>query len=150
MYGKKAEMRPANLFFIELTITLLFFALSAAVILKVFAAADEKQKISMLTERSVICAQSLAEAYSVCGDIGNTLVQVFGDGTVLNGDVLILDYEFMPSSEAQVILTLSEEQVTSDAGTLNRMSMCFSTGERQLFDMSCAAYLPKNGGSADG
>jgi len=150
MDRKKAKIRPVNLFFVELTVALLFFALSASVILKVFAAADEKQKLSTLTERSVICAQSIAEAYSVGGDIHFALREALGEDVQQSINTLALSSEMRPSADGEVTLTLAEEAESSDAGTLKRLSMRFSVGDRELLSISCAAYIPEIGGGADG
>ena len=142
-------MKPANLFFIELIIALLFFALSAVAILQVFSAADTRQRTSTLTERSVICAQSIAEAFSVSGNIGFALSEVFGEGVQLDCEALMLDDEMRPSADGIVMLTTDVQQESSAAGTLKRLSICFSSNGEQLFALSCAAYIPDNGGAAD-
>ena len=149
MDGRKVQMRPQNLFFIELVIALLFFAMSAAVILQVFAAAHIKQRQSMLTERSVICAQSVAEAYSVSGDIAFALSETFGE-TLPSGELITLDSEFKPSPNGSVTLTLSEERESSAAGTLKYLNICFAADDNELLSVRCAAYITGAGGAADG
>lgn len=148
----KAQLQPANLFFIELMCVLLFFALSAAIILRVFVAADNKQKLGSLTERSIICAQSLAESYSVTGDISEAVMLVFGaevDDT--KGSVTVdLDSNMTISDNEVVMLQLTEiSNAVDDAGRLSRMQMDFTTGETKLFSLCCSAYIPKMGGAAD-
>ena len=149
---RKAQLRPANLFFVELMCVLLFFGVSAAVILQVFAAADNKQKLGTLTEKSMICAQSVAECYSVTGDVGETVQLVFGEdaGSVEDNTLtLMLNSEFKPASDGVVMLKLSEiSETISTAGRLSRLQIDFTTGETTLFSLCCSAYIPQTGGAA--
>ncbi len=147
MFRKKAEIRPQNLFFIELIISLLFFSLSSAVIVQVFAAAHNKQQKSALVERAVMCGQSLAEAYSVSGSVEFAVQQVFGEVTLADGS-LLLDDEFNVAENGVVGLTLTEERVISAAGTLKLLDLSFSADETEFFSLRSAAYRPNEGGAA--
>lgn len=143
-------MKPANLFFVELIIVLLFFSISSAVILRVFAAADSKQRNTVLTERSIICAQSVAEAYSVSGELDKALETVFGeDAALIDGSSLLLDESFRPSENGGIALTLNETKEQGAAGTLSELNITFSDGNTELYSLACAAYIPLNGGAAD-
>ncbi len=148
---KKAALRPANLFFVELLIVLLFFSLSAAIILRVFAAADYKQTLGELTEKSILYAQSVAECYSVTADMSATVDLVFGTSADITDGaaVLTLDDGFNASADGKVTLTLSEisREVTA-AGCFTRLSIEFSLGEDELYALICSAYAPLTGGAA--
>ena len=149
---KKAQLRPANLFFVELMCVLLFFSISAAIILQVFAAADNKQKLGSLTEKTMICAQSLAESYSVTGDLSETVKQVFGEETDSSVKVLTiaLDSELKTTDEAVVTLKLSEiSETLTEAGRFSRLQMDFTAGETTLFSLCSSAYIPATGGVSD-
>ena len=144
----KAHLKPANLFFIELIIVLLFFSFSAAVILQIFAAADHKQELSDLTEKSVICAQSVAEAFSVKGDLAESTLFVFGES--LNGDTsgkITLNDDFMPSDNGRITLSLKQTGNETAAGTLLYLDMTFMLDNTELYALTCAAYTPKGGGA---
>ena len=65
---KKSTERPLNLFFIEMIISLLFFSISGAVILSVFAGADKKSRAGETLESIIVFSQSVAEVYSLNGD----------------------------------------------------------------------------------
>ncbi len=149
MMGKKAEMRPANLFFVELIIVLLFFSLSAAIILQVFAAADRKQKLGELTERSIVTAQTIAECYSVTGDVAETVEMAFGmNADIKDGAVTIpLNRQLTASAEGDVQLTVSEiSRDISEAGVFSRMTIEFVLDDDVLYSLTCSAYTPQNGG----
>ncbi len=144
MEKQKVQVRRANLFFIELLIALLFFSISAVIILRVFAAADHKQKTAALTEKSIICAQSLAEVYSVSGDLSYSVYKVFGvDG--ISGDELTqtLDDELSPDESGAVKLSLRESVLSNDAaGRLSQLNITFTSGETELYSVTCRAYVP--------
>lgn len=146
-------IRPANLFFIELIIVLLFFSFSAAVILQIFAAADERQDNSDVVEKAVICSQSLAEAFSVTGNFAEASSIVFGEGMGKfdeNWAEIRLDSGMKPNDNGEVILYMNQLSQKSEAGVLERLSFEFRTTEGQLIpQIICEAYFPDEGGAAD-
>lgn len=148
----KARLQSANLFFVELMCVLLFFAISAAVILQVFVAADNKQKLGSLTEKAMICAQSVAESYSVSGNISETVKLVFGEETDIaaKAATFVLDKDMAVSEDGIVTLRLSEfSETAGEAGRLSRLQMDFTVGDTALFSLCCCAYIPEMGGAAD-
>lgn len=148
----KAEMQPANLFFLELLIVLLFFSLSAAIILQVFTAADRKQRLGETTESVIVCAQSVAECYSVTGDIEETVLRVFGTDVSIEDGIAILrlNGELIPSEDGVIDLVLTQKDTrVSKAGVLSYIDIEFRHGEEELFAMECSAYTPDNGGATD-
>lgn len=146
---QKGVVRPANLFFIELVLVLLFFSIAAAVILNLFAAADRRQKLNNVTEGSIICAQTIAEAYSVSGDISRALELTFGEAELTDGE-LKLDRSFIPDEHGTLTLSIRESEEQSDAGTLRTLDMRFSDQSTEIYSLTCSAYIPKNGGSGNG
>ncbi len=150
---RKAALRPANLFFVELIIVLLFFSFSAAVILQVFAAADERQKISSFTEKSVICAQSIAEVYSVSASLDEAVGVVLGNDIIADdavSAVVYLDENFTPSLDADICLKLEQTVEDSAAGSLYRLDMTFVLDNEELYSVTCYAYQSLGGASAGG
>ncbi len=146
-------IRPANLFFIELIIVLLFFSFSAAVILQIFAAADKRQDNSDAVEKALICTQSLSEAFAVTGNLAETSEIVFGEGMGEfneNWTEIRLDSSMKPCGNGEVILYMSQLSRKNEAGVLERLSFEFRTDEGQLIPKTiCEAYFPDKGGAAD-
>ncbi len=146
-------IRPANLFFIELIIVLLFFSFSAAVILQIFAAADERQDNSDVVEKAVICSQSLAEAFSVTGDFAEASAIVFGDDAGMfsgNGAEIHLDSNMKPCEGGEITLIMAQNCRETAAGRLSGLEFEFRTAEGQLFPpIICETYFPNKGGAAD-
>ena len=69
---------PLNLFFIELLVVLLFFAVSGGVIMNLFASSDVRARLNKLTEQTMLSVQSVSETYAVCGDMDRTVDKIFG------------------------------------------------------------------------
>ncbi len=146
----KAYIKPANLFFIELLIVLVFFGFSSAVILQLFASADNRQRNSDLTEKTLICAQSVAEAFSVSGSLSDTVKLVFGEDNSYTGNaVLTLDDDMKAVDSGAIILELTERNDSNEAGRLSYLDMKFIKNEKEVYTLSCSAYIPVNGGEAD-
>ncbi len=152
MEKEKTQVRRANLFFIELVIALLFFSISAVIILRVFAAADNKQKTAKLTEGAILCGQSLAEAYSVCADRYEAAEMLFGQEFPQENSLTLeitLDDDFKPSENGRVTLALCETvKSETEAGKLAVMEISFTAGEQPLYSLSCSAYTPRKGDAA--
>lgn len=139
------KRRPINLFFTEIIIALLFFSISGAVILQVFARADMKSRQSAELERVILFAQTFAEAYSQSGDFGKTAELVLGtSGSYDDPSELELSLE-----GGTVHMKASEERTSSAAGGLSKLNMVFIVDEKEVYALSCAAYIP-SGGDSDG
>ncbi len=148
---KKRESRPASLFFAEMVISLLFFSISGAVILRVFAAADMRSRESLLTEKAAIIAQSCAEIYSVKKDAKTALEQAAGGQCEDAGEGrYTVSFTGNDSALPGVTLYAKETRTEYPAGTLCDLTLTFSIpegdGQSEFFELSCAAYLP--GGAA--
>ncbi len=129
--------RPVNLFLIEMIIALLFFCVSAAIILKVFAGADRKSQESARLERVVILAQSIAEAYSVYGD-PDKAAQCVGLERL---DTSISD------KDGEIVLQTAQSQHETDAGEMRTLRLVFSYDDKEIYSLDCSSYFHKNGGA---
>ncbi|MGN0679480.1 MAG: hypothetical protein ACI4JS_07450 [Oscillospiraceae bacterium] len=125
------------MFLIEMIIALLFFCVSGAVILKVFAGADRKSHASARLERVVVLAQSIAEAYSVYGD-AEKVAECVG--------LERLDTK-IPDKNGEIILRTTEKQTETQAGELRTLQMRFFFNEEEIYTLDCSSYIHKNGGA---
>lgn len=147
--GKKKT--AGSLFLVEIIIALLFFSISGAVILRVFAAADSKMHSVTTNDSIILCAQSLAEAYSVGGSASAAAVTVFGEEFTpdSSGTLTIpLDSQCRLSEHAEITLTLTERCEGSRAGTLKMLSISFSGSGGEIQRLECSAYIPAGGGGS--
>ena len=139
--GKK---RPLNLFFASIIIALRFFSISGAVILKVFSSADMKSRNGARLERVIITAQSIAEAYSESGDFNTAAKLVLGDG--ISVEQLYGSGHVVVSIEnGSVELLALESWRLMDAGRLSELTMTFSADDKEIYSLTCSAYI-RNGG----
>ena len=127
----KSTKRPLNLFFIEMIIALLFFSISGAVILSVFAGADRKSRQSEVLESVIVLSQSIAEVYSENGNADETIKIVTNECGGLNENITLTKYE---------------EKTQSEAGILSKLTVTFSEDKREIYRFTCAAYI-QNGGN---
>lgn len=144
--------RPINLFFTELIIALLFFSISGAVILQVFAAADKRSRLSAEKESAMICAQSIAEVYSELGSAAETFPTVFSGWRYDEEDgeySIKLDSYCKPALDGVIELKAAEEREETAAGELSRLSLNFTSDKGELFSLVCTAYTPKGGAAGE-
>lgn len=145
------KRRPINLFFTELIIALLFFSISGAVILKVFASADNKTRMNSQRENAMICAQSIAEVYSESGSAESTFDIVFsGKGSFDDSGSynIVLDSLCRPAADGTITLIASEEREKTVSGVMSRLTVTFTCGETELYTLVSSAYKP-DGGDGD-
>lgn len=145
------KRRPINLFFAEIIIALLFFSISGAVIIKVFASAETKSQQSARLERVMILAQSIAEAYSESGDfykaadlsLGDDLVVEYSNTTDGGSTATTLSLE-----NGSVRLLAADRSFSTGAGELSELTMTFTANDEEIYSLSCSAYI-RNGGERD-
>lgn len=145
------KRRSVNLFFTELIIALLFFSISGAVILQVFAAADKKARLSAEKENAMICAQSIAEVYSESGSVETSLKTVFSTDVQYDESdgkySMKLDDKCRPSIDGKIDVKLTETRETTLSGELSRLSILFTNDGVELYSLDCSAYIPSGGGT---
>ena len=134
-YEKSCKRKPVNLFFIEIIIALLFFSISGAVIMKVFAVADAKSRRSALLEEVMVVAQSIAESYSCSGDV-NAAVRDAAGITAYE------DLSAVPLDRGTVIMSVRESRESSGAGELCGLSIEFTMEGSEIYSLICSAYFP--------
>ena len=134
-YGNSGRRRPLNLFFIEIIIALLFFSISGAVIMKVFAVADAKARKSAMLEEVMVVAQSIAEIYSSNGDAAAAVREAAGTA-------VYEDLSAVPLDGGRVILSVLENREAFEAGELCALSIVFTMEGSEIYSLNCSAYFP--------
>lgn len=143
---KNNSVQGVNLFFVEMIILLLFFGISGAVVLKVFAIADSKAKLSVIYDKASLCSQSIAEIYR-----DNTketaFAMVFGEdyADYLDSGALRLDGECNLSESGTLTLVFSEETAESQSGKLHTLTLAFENSGEEIYSFSCCSYIPTGG-----
>ncbi len=140
------KRRPINLFFVEIIIALLFFSISGAVIIRVFAAADKKSQNNARLENVIILAQSVAEAYSETGDFGEAARLAFGEDVIVKENSSSDNAAVFSLENGKLNLSAEEKSVSTGAGVLKELSMTFLENGESIFSLDCSSYI-KNGGA---
>lgn len=142
---KMLNRKSNNLLFAEMTIALLFFVISLGVIIRVFASADSLERRSQRRVQAALYAQSIAEAYSVSGDVQNAVKLAMGLelGEFAGETNIELDGE-------EVTLNLSETENDTGAGTYSELVITFSdNSDELLYSLECGAYIPGGGAAVE-
>lgn len=156
--GAPMKKAHSNLFFIELIIVLLFFSVSGAVVLGMFAQADSLEHKTSLAERAIIEVQSIAEIYSHSGDIDKALDTVFGRGYSItiqeNRHFVCLDEDMHPlmTPEARVnygrlFIRAYETRTKGECGELCELEIrIMFTDDTEFYSQKSSVYIPDTAG----
>ena len=128
--------RNQNVLLVEIMIAVLFFALSATVILETYAAARQFADRSQTETGALIEAQNLAEQLYASDDPEAILRQT-GFENSENGWVLQRD-------EYRIELVLEQEQTS--VGTIFGAKITAFSGEKTIVELPVARYLPGGDG----
>lgn len=128
-----------TLFFIEMAVMIVFFGLSAAVVMRVFAASSVMTSESERSERMSFCAQSAAEIFSGCGDIEYTSQILFS----AYDDKIPVDENCTYSpDDPKMYVSMTETDEEYPAGVLKTMKITFTdVSGKCLYEMTSGAYL---------
>ena len=129
---------------IELILVILFFSISAAVILQFFVAAHLKSEESAQKSAAILQAQQIAEGFQQTGTLPqNALAQQ--EDAVLYFDE---DWRALSSLEgASFLARLSLQEEKTPAGSLRRLTVDLhaieSDGQDELYALSVEKYVPR-------
>lgn len=130
--------RKPNAMLIELIIVILFFSISAGIILQLFVASHERSLESSIGTSALFMAEAYAEQFAA-----STLpVDAFLEdaGFVENGGAYTRQAEI---NGRTVTISALSETTASEAGTLDRLDITVSAGERPSVSLPATRYLPK-------
>ncbi len=124
-----------NMLLVELTIVLLFFAVSQAIILQVFVKAQEINRDATLRNNALLKIEDTAEMLAASQDAATTLLSL---GFVLDEEV----YTFHSLDGFQINAALT--RLTQPAGVLTSVELAAYQGERMLFSLPALQYRGGN------
>jgi len=160
---------PMNLFFVELLVVLAFFSVAAAVILRMFVAADRNAVRAALTEGAMLDVQSFSEMYAMSGDMKKAADTVYGAECLVAGadgsSTVVLDEDGDPlitedgrRDYGVIWITMYETTENTNAGKYSEtLVTVFLKGNdaQEIYRHTCSAYIPsfavreeENGGAA--
>jgi hypothetical protein len=125
-------------FFLELVISLAFFALCAAICLQIFARATLRSDESGALAQASLRAQSVAETFKATGGDAGRTAALFDKNVSDGGFTLYYDGEWAPSEEGGAVfrLTCSFEST----GSMNSAFITAFNGEDEIYALSAKKY----------
>jgi hypothetical protein len=121
----------SNTLLIEIVIVILFFALSQAVVLQVFAGAQQLNRDAEILNRALMRAEDAAETLAVSGDADAALTSL---GFSSDGDGYAL------SDSEGYRLTATVSRFSQPAGVLTTVELTGYQGDTELFTLPAVRY----------
>ncbi|MDR0929278.1 MAG: hypothetical protein LBM74_06130 [Oscillospiraceae bacterium] len=122
----------SNALLVELLMAVLFFALSATVILNVFAATHEQSTGAGIMNRALTEAENLAERLYAAESAEERLLS---EAFIATGDGFEKTFD-------EFVITVTLQEVPAEAGILREIMIIARRGEAELLALPCAKYLP--------
>lgn len=132
--------RRQNALLVEIIITVLFFALSATVILEVFSTSYLQTTYADSCNAAVAEAQNLAARMYV-SDAPEVLLE--SEGFVFDGSVWQQLENDDEESDNDYVLQISLDTEQTAAGELRTALITALRGERTILELPCAHYVPR-------
>lgn len=130
-------------FFVELILTILFFAIACSIIVQIFA------KASIMSQSALDQRGAAAQCQTLCETLkgGDTIEGFLPEGSYekqQNGKHLIYyneDWEPVPKAQAVYTIAVETENTLQPTGTLLKMSFEAKKDQSVLYTMDGAQYL---------
>lgn len=125
-----------NMLLIELVIVLLFFSLSSAVLLQVFAKAQQINTNSRIANEALLAAENAAETLCASSDAKQALIAL--------GFEKASESFYTLTSDAGYRLTASLRRLTQPSGVQMMVDLQAFRGDTSLFTLPAARYTGVN------
>lgn len=140
----KKNSSGAGMFMMEMIVAVFFFILCASACILVFVKADSLSRLAKDTNNGVVVAESVAEVWKAEGISGLELrFHAQGDH---NQMLIFWDREWkaiIDETAAEYLAEISWEE--EDGLETAQIVVRRTDGEKELFSMTAARYLPDNG-----
>lgn len=120
-----------NTLLIELTVVILFFAVSQAIVLQVFAKAQQMNRDSALLNRALVYAENTAETLAVSDDVAASLTAL---------GFLAAEDGYVAELEPGCRITATVADLTQPSGVLHSVSLTAYQKESPLFTIPIVRY----------
>lgn len=139
---KHKLQRRSNIFLLEVIIAILFFSISSAVCIQLFAQAHIKSENAASLNQAVLAASSAAEALEACGGDAESLSELFPESRI-EGDTLHVyydaDWNCCPSSDAYRNMDIV---LSVDGGLIRGEIAVFEIGKtKPLYQLDAEYYM---------
>lgn len=130
--------RKPNTMLVELVIVILFFAISASVILQLFVAAGSRSAQSTTDSAALLMAEDFAERFAASKLPADAFLEA--DGFTQEGETYARNAE---AGNRTVTLTVSGADEETGAGVLDTLHLAVYDKERAVLTLPVSRYLPK-------
>lgn len=139
---KKSAGKP-NSFLMEMLLVLLFFAISAAIVLQLFASAYRKGRESTVKNEAMLYAQTVLEQIHVKNDPVAFLTTEKGFAAEKGHYTLLLDEDWRPCGEedCRYRVTIDATLTPTEAGQMFSGTLQIQE-ENLICELPLAVYLP--------
>ena len=132
------ERRKPNAMLIELVIVILFFAISASIILQLFVAAHDRSVQSDVENTAVLTAEDIVERFAASSLGADAFFEDLGWIEEPNGYGLQTSVD---GHTLRLVSTGSTEDTT--AGTLDDLTLTIYDSDREVVSLPMVRYTPK-------
>jgi len=144
---KSIRTNRSGLFLIEMVIVILFFSVTAAICVRLFAAAALTSRSGARLSNAVLLTESAAETVKSCEGDGARFAQLLGAESSGDGFIVYYDKEYKQTSSAEnAVYSLSITPAASADGAVD-YAVRFSSvsDDAEIYTVSVAAYPGKEG-----
>lgn len=131
--GKGSQL---NTLLVEILVAVLFFALSATVILDAFVIARSQSRGAAAINDALAQAQDVADTLYLDG--ADAEASLLSAGFAREGDAFVRE-----GTDFTLTVTLAEE--AAGAGALHSATVSADSNGKALFELPCSRYLPEEG-----
>lgn len=150
----KDSLNQTNSFFVEITLAILFFAISATVILQLFAAADSRAQESRDLNNAVFQAQTIAEQVKGMDSPDElptaikTAVQTEKNAASASCEIGYDRQWNLTDTDPRYVVGVTMKKTGTQAGVLVTANITVTRkkqdGDNRIYQLSCQKYLPKS------
>lgn len=130
--------RRPNSMLVELVIVILFFAISASVILQLFVAAGARSAQSTTDTAALLMAEDFAERFAASKLPADSFLEA--DGFAQDGDTYMRTAE---AGKRTLTLAVTGENEDTGAGVLDALHLAIHDQERVVLTLPVSRYLPR-------
>ena len=142
---EKIEKGSNSNFFTEIIIVILFFAIAATIIVRIFAISVSNNEINNIRSKVVINAGSIIDVYKSGYSLAETIEEVIGCN--YDKDIkkcrISLDNDMMQSSKGNIILNLEESVKTNRAGNCKSIRVSYVYRNKEIYVIEGKKYEEK-------
>lgn len=145
----RLQVRHMNSFFQEIVIVILFFSLSCAIIIQVFAKSFLLNQDSDKRNLGLLTVSSFCETFSIVGDLEETIDFVFGSSAVLfieeDKATIPMNDKFEVSEDGAISFEVFTRSTKTPSGEMLYADVSITENGERLFALTTSSYQTNGG-----